>query len=153
MESKTISVQDSFATAVDNATGIPSPIAVWDIPDGREFILNGGKALKAKIDADGGGEIDESSGLAFAKVPPNHPLEYGVLFTDLIRYEPFFNLSYTNQVSDDTTETRRVGFRNTHVSSNNTVRLTDSDKLVLLCDSPDVAKAETSTVSYPVKEV
>jgi hypothetical protein len=148
MSRETLTSEAQYASTEQNVADEPTPVTTWTIPDGSTFTIREGHAARFIVDATGGGDVAASSRLGLGYREPNDPLDEWTVISDA-PIGPFNNLTYSDQMSGDNAERRRINFDPERVPGGELV-LEDSDELALLLLSPDQVDANSIRFAYPI---
>jgi len=148
MPDETLSTSMGEATIETNVAENPTPVAVWDVPDGTVWELVEGYPAILDVDADGGGNMPRSTRLGLAYREPNDPLDAWTVLNDF-SIAPFNTLSLKDQQSGDNAQRRRVEFDPEAVPGGS-LSLNDTDELALVVNSGTQIDPASLFWNYPL---
>jgi len=149
MTDETLSTELSYATLSDNAADTPTPLSVWDVPEGVAITITQGHAAILDAEQADGSNPARSTKLGLAYREPNDPLDAWTVISDF-SVAPFNTLSLKDQQSGENAQRRRVRFDPERVP-NGRLTLEDADELALLANGPDVIDSASVFFNYPMQ--
>jgi len=151
MPDETLSTELSYASLSKNVADEPTPVSVWDVPDGTALRIRQGEAAVLDVDANGGGDMPRSARLGLAYREPNDPLDAWTVISEF-SISPFNTLSLKDQQTGENANRRRVRFNPERVPGGQ-LTVSDADDLALLVNSGSQVDETTLFFNYPMTVV
>lgn len=155
--SQRLSTELDWSEDKDTVVDVPTPVQVWDVPDGARVTLQEGLVAIADFETTGGnsgpsgGNADpsRSTKLALAYREPGDPLDSWTVFTHELSIAAFNDLSLKDQQSGENAQNRRFSFDPEEIEGRQ-IGLSDADELALVALGPDNIDGSASQFSYPM---
>ncbi|ELZ22403.1 hypothetical protein C475_17863 [Halosimplex carlsbadense 2-9-1] len=148
MADETLSTEQREATTEANVAEDPTPVCVWEVPDGQVWELVENYPMILDVERTGGGDMPRGARLGLGYREPNDPLGAWTVFAEFTM-APFNTLSLRDQQSGDNAERRRVTFHPERVPGGS-ISLTDTDEVALLANSGTVIDPDSLFANYPL---
>ena len=132
-----------------NVPGHPTPLAVWDVPDGSKWRIQQGHAAILDVEDVNGDNLPRTSKLGFAVREVNDPLDSWTVLNEF-QITPFNQLGIGEQHSGDNAQRRRIRF-DPEMVPGGTVVLSDTDELALMALSDTEADPASLFFNYPMQ--